>query len=60
MKPNLCPVCGITSIRAVERKTIARLDRGANPVSGVLAYRCANGHLFMVAEEQGKGAPNPQ
>jgi len=43
------------SIRPVECKTVALLDGGANPISGVLAYRCPNGHLFIVAE-QGKAA----
>jgi hypothetical protein len=55
VKPKVCPVCGMDSIRPVERKTVALLDGGANPISGVLAYRCPNGHLFMVAE-QGKAA----
>ncbi len=52
--PKKCPVCGHDSIRPVTRSVLVKVEN--QEVPGVLAYRCGEGHLFLVAapEEQTK------
>lgn len=46
MVPKKCPVCGKDSIVPLPR-TAVKLEGEAEPVSGVLAYRCSQGHVFI-------------
>jgi hypothetical protein len=55
--PKACPVCCTDRLEAIVRKPLSapdELDTAA--VSGTYAYRCANGHVFMVAAEGPKAA----
>lgn len=47
--PTQCPVCGTVDIQQVMRKASLSLSLGTDTdkVSGVMAYRCANGHIFL-------------
>ena len=61
--PKACPVCGNQTLDPIMRKPLSTTtDADASGiVSGVLAYRCENGHIFMVLEhgqglETGVGA----
>ena len=58
--PKLCPVCGHDSIKPVRRSTLVKLDNENIPE--VLAYRCGQGHLFLVAvsEDKRKSRENPE
>jgi hypothetical protein len=56
--PKLCPVCGQDSIEPVMRKALVTLEGESQPISGVLAYRCANGHTFLVTEAYLEGKPH--
>jgi hypothetical protein len=48
--PKLCPVCGKDKIEPVMRKALVTLEGESQPISGVLAYHCANGHTFLITE----------
>jgi hypothetical protein len=32
------------------RQSMAKFEAGDNPIQGILAFRCGNGHVFTVAE----------
>ena len=50
-EPKLCPVCGHDHIRPVERTPLFRFEGEQDALSGVLAYRCDKGHMFLVIRE---------
>ncbi|MBV9085895.1 MAG: hypothetical protein JOY79_00300 [Acidobacteriaceae bacterium] len=54
MKPETCPVCGKGPLEPVERRAVVRPTNGNSPISGVLAYRCPEGHFFV--SEKAKAA----
>ena len=41
--PKECPVCKSTNLQPSNRQSVGKLTV---PVSGVLSYRCENGHVF--------------
>lgn len=45
--PAACPVCGNDGINPVVRRAIVTVEGEPEAISGVLAYRCARGHLFI-------------
>jgi hypothetical protein len=47
-EPICCPVCGVRELQTILRKAIAAAVESGEPrlIDGILAYRCANGHLF--------------
>jgi hypothetical protein len=61
LEPICCPVCGDRKLQAVLRKAVftAMLGEESNVIKGVLAYRCAQGHLFTTlgASETSPGVP---
>jgi len=50
--PKNCPVCGHDSIRPVTRAVLVKLENEEVPV--VIACRCGEGHLFLVAAAEEK------
>ena len=44
--PRACPVCGNTNLHASQRQHIVR-NNSSKTISGVLGYKCENGHVFM-------------
>lgn len=42
--PSKCPVCGSKILLPSNRQTC---EPTAHPMSGVLSYRCENGHVFL-------------
>jgi len=50
--PKVCPVCGHDSIRPVNRSTLVKLDN--EEISDVFAFRCGEGHFFLVAPSEHK------
>ncbi len=44
--PSECLVCGNKNLLTLNRQTCEPI---AHPVSGVLSYRCENGHVFLAA-----------
>lgn len=48
--PRICPVCGQDSIQPITRIIFVKL--GADELPGVLAYRCGQGHVFLVSPPQ--------
>ena len=43
----MCPVCGSTKIQTSNRQTTARPDDPDNVITGILGYRCENGHVSI-------------
>jgi DNA-binding NarL/FixJ family response regulator len=41
--PITCPVCGVDHIEPVRRRALANTPT----ISGVLGFRCGNGHIFL-------------
>ena len=55
--PKACPVCSSDRLEAIVRKPLSSSAEPDNSaVSGTYAYRCANGHVFMVADDEPKTA----
>ncbi len=55
--PKACPVCCSDQLEPIVRKPLsASADSDPSPVSGIYAYRCVNGHVFMVLDEEPKRA----
>ena len=55
LKPKLCPVCAAEELVPVMRKPISPATDDDHPaVSGVLAYRCSNGHCFTVVDNESR------
>lgn len=54
--PTQCPVCASAQIEHVLKKAALSLSlgNGLDRVSGVLAYRCPNGHIFLTVPEGGE------
>ena len=50
--PKKCPVCGNDLIRPISRAVLVKVE--SQEVPGVLAYRCGEGHLFLVATPEEK------
>ena len=48
--PAECPVCGNTILQVSPRQSVCSLTEN-DPVSGILSYRCANGHVFLPQTE---------
>ena len=44
IRPAECPVCGSTILQVSHRQSVS-LPKEA--VSGILSYRCENGHVFI-------------
>jgi hypothetical protein len=52
LAPKVCPVCASDELEPILRKPLSTKGNTApDPVSGVLAYRCSNGHLFTVSQD---------
>jgi len=49
--PRCCPVCGQNSIQPVVRSAVVRIEGQQNPITEALAYRCSNGHLFLIGTD---------
>ena len=51
--PRCCPVCGEHQLQPVLRKAIisAQIGDEDNAIPGALAFRCANGHIFITVPE---------
>ncbi len=51
--PKTCPVCSTSDIQPVLRSTLLSAEIGDEvyKTGGVLAYRCAYGHVFMVVRD---------
>ena len=55
--PKACPVCCTDRLEPIVRKPLtAPHELETTAVSGTYAYRCANGHVFMVADDEPKSA----
>jgi len=54
--PRKCPVCGNNLIRPVSRAALVKLEN--TEVPGVIAYRCSEGHSFLVAASEEKTEEN--
>ena len=53
--PEACPVCATNSLEPVMRKPLnSGTETLPQTVSGILAYRCSNGHMFIVMDEEPK------
>jgi hypothetical protein len=47
-KPKACPECASEQLEPIMRKPMSSgLDPDPDPISGILAYRCSNGHIFL-------------
>ncbi len=44
-----CPVCGSTNIQPSNRQSMNPTDDGDNAITGILGYRCENGHVSIAA-----------
>jgi hypothetical protein len=44
--PRACPVCGNTNLQESQRQHVVRYNP-SETISGVLGYKCENGHVFM-------------
>jgi|HubBroStandDraft_1064217.scaffolds.fasta_scaffold118318_2 hypothetical protein len=44
--PRACPVCGNTNLQESQRQHVVR-NNPSKTISGVLGYKCENGHVFM-------------
>jgi len=53
MIPKQCPICCGNSIRPILRDVLlsAYLDGSASHSPGASAYRCIEGHVFLVLDE---------
>jgi hypothetical protein len=49
-RPKFCPICGTNAIEPMLREVLlsAYLDGLAYGSSGVIAYHCTDGHIFLV------------
>jgi hypothetical protein len=44
--PRACPVCGNANLQESQRQHVVK-NNPSETISGVLGYRCENGHVFM-------------
>ncbi len=52
-EPKVCPVCGAEGLQPVIRKRLSpNWIADAEDGPGVLAYRCKNGHIFLIEQEK--------
>jgi len=49
--PKVCPVCGRDSIQPVKRTAFVKLHSEQDEPTEVIALRCGNGHVFLIAKE---------
>ena len=58
--PTQCPVCGQTQIQPVLKKAVLSAAFGGevNKISGVMAYRCVSGHVFLTVSERVEPEPS--
>jgi hypothetical protein len=55
--PDVCPVCGTAKIDAIQRQSVVK--GSASPaISGVVGYRCENGHVSMAPEASDSSEPD--
>ena len=47
MTPEECPVCGGNELTPIVRTALVRAAGDSQPISGTLAFRCGNGHVFL-------------
>lgn len=52
-----CPVCGHDSLRLVRRTALLHIE-DESPITGVLAFRCGRGHLFVIAPDVPEAKPS--
>jgi hypothetical protein len=50
--PKQCPVCGRNQIQPVMRRPLLELEGERKAISGVLSYRCSNGHVFLANQKK--------
>lgn len=48
--PKVCPVCGVGETTPMLRSPITQIEAERQIISGVMAYRCRHGHVFLVSE----------
>lgn len=53
MVPRECPFCCSTSVERILRNTLltAHVEGFACHSTGVIAYHCSSGHVFLVVDE---------
>jgi hypothetical protein len=54
--PRACPVCGNTNLQESQRQHVVKNDP-SKTISGVLGYKCENGHVFMADNSSDDPAP---
>lgn len=50
--PSECPVCGSKNLEPSLRQSLGSEQLSNNPITGILSYRCHNGHVFMPPDSQ--------
>jgi hypothetical protein len=48
--PKCCPVCGGDSLQPIERHTLGTNEAETKSISGLLGFRCGNGHSFLIGD----------
>jgi len=51
MKPKSCPVCKSEKVKPVLRSSSSQIETEREIISGVLAYRCSEGHVFVYTKQ---------